>query len=167
MVKENKGKIIDIILVIIIVILASALLFTRCSSNSGDQVTENTGGVQMGIIDMPESKEDIQGRLNEIVEKGMFQIFINTDISIDKQNMADVMIQNSMNNHYDCYVEILYQNEIIYKSDILKPGYKIEFDTIDKFNESGEYDCIAYFHVIDSERNVEVNTIGVDVTVNK
>ena len=42
---------------------------------------------------------------------------------------------------------------LLYKSDIIPPGYKIESARLLETLEAGEYECRAEFHVLDSDKN--------------
>lgn len=120
--------------------------------------------VEYGVIDLPDKTTAMQ-MVNDAVERGMFQVFMNTEVSLDKDGYASLLIQNSEANHYPCYVLIEHDGKIIYQSEIIQPGYKIERDKLMADIGPGVHDCNAYFCVLD-ELGAELNRIGVNVTIN-
>lgn len=152
---NTRVKITIAIIILLVIIL---LLFTQCNHGNGE--------VQQGIIDLPESIT--QRLVDEAVDTSMFQVFINTKINVDEHGNANVMIQNTEKNHYPCFVEIVNHNEEqIYKSDIIKLGYKIEQAKLntDKSKSPGDYNCTAYFNVLDQSERKTINKIGINIVV--
>lgn len=124
-----------------------------------------TTGLLEGEIDLTD-KEELQRRVNEAVEKSMFQIFINSDIKIDKNGVADIGIQNNKNNHYDCFVTIDdHEGNEIYKSPVMKPGFKVEADVLNcEFEEGKTYDCISHFYALDANGEI-INCINGEIKI--
>lgn len=126
----------------------------------------SVSAIEQGVINLP-SGTDAQTLVDEAVEQGMFQVFMNTDITINSKNEANLLIQNSESNHYSAYVEIYKDTELLYKSDIIQPGYKIEHDKLKNDLDPGTYECKAYFHILDLDSNLEINKIGLSVAIKK
>lgn len=160
---RNKHRMIEIITFIILIIIIILLLLRSCGTDTSTPISDSS--IEQGIINI-ESGEDIQKRVNDVVEQGMFQVFMNTKIHVNSENEADLLIQNAESNHYAAYVEICIDDESIYKSGIIQPGYKLERDTIQADLALGTYDCTAYFHVVD-ENNSEINSIGLQIKITK
>lgn len=161
--EENKKKkwMVRIgILVLLIIILL--LLLSRCGCGCGSE----DGRIVQGVIDIPESY-DIQGEVDRAVEEGMFKIFINANIHIKPNGSANLLIQNDADNHYPVYVTISHNEEMLYKSDIIHPGYKLESDKINFDFGPGVYDCVAAFHVLDKNQSDEINSINCLVKLTK
>lgn len=159
-VKQRIFKIGALILLLIILIL---LLF-KCSSDIDNTLPINDSPIKQGTINLP-TKEEAQELVDKAVEQGMFQVFMNTGITVNSNNEANLLIQNSENNHYPAYVEIYNGDDLLYKSDTIKPGYKLEVDKLQKELDAGKYECNAYFHVLDNDS--EINQIGLSVTITK
>ena len=154
---------------IIIGIILLLLLLIRCGS-SGTPKTGGTGNVTFGVIDPGNGtpKYDVQELVNSIVAESEFQVFINTDIQVSSTNDANVKIQNIKQNHHSCFVEIVDNSAdvVLYESDNIPPGYKVEHSVLDESLSSGVHDCTAFFHVIDDD-GIEINKIGVAVSMSK
>ena len=152
-----------IILIIIIILLLLRSCSTEAKSGGNKNNYATSGEIVPGEIEFM-SQEEIQQKVNETVVKGMFQVFMNTKITVDKDGVMDLKIQNNKNNHYDCFVTIYKGNDQIYKSDVIKPGYKLETDTLTYELEAGTHDCLAYFCVL-NEAGEEINQIGLEIKV--
>lgn len=167
--KENGNRkwpyFISILILLVIIII---LLLSRCSVEKQPDTPQfaSSGEIVAGEIDMM-TDEEIQAKVNETVEKGMFQVFMNTDITVEKDGNMDVLIQNNKNNHYDCYV-IIYDEDgnQLYKSSTIAPGYKLEADKLQGDLKDGKYNCVAQFCVLNDEGQ-EINRIGVEVHLTK
>lgn len=145
------------IVMIILVLLLILLLFVKC--NNRPQYMD----IRWGTIEL-NGEKDLQSAVNNIVDDGMFQIFINTNISVDRNGLANLLIQNNIKNKYDTYVTISSNDLEVFKSDIIKPGYKLEKAVLNI--EPGVYDCVATFHTVDNN-NKEVNSVNINVTITR
>lgn len=159
--KKSKHTTLKIIGIIILLLLILLILF-KCSYNPD---TIKSSGIEKGVINLA-SKEDTQLLVNQAVEQGMFQVFMNTDIQVNSNKEANLLIQNSKQNHYSTYIVIYKDDEVIYKSDIIEPGYKLEKDRIEYELEPGVHECTAYFIVLDNNGK-ELNKIGLQVRMAK
>lgn len=147
--------------------LAAVLLLCICLA--GWHVLDSgSGNVNFGVIDsVGISDEKLQEMADEIVDDSLFQIFINTDMTLDSDGMTDFLVQNTVQNFYDCYIELLNEDgESVYTSDVIQPGYKLERDVVKSGLHDGSNACLVYFHVLD-DAGQEINQIGVNVTVTK
>lgn len=161
--KKAKRRIIKIGILIFLIILLILILF-RCSYNFAPPSTDSR--IEQGIIDLI-SKKEAQQLVNDAVEQGMFQVFMNTDITISSENEANLLIQNNESNPYPAYVEIYKDKELLYKSDIIPPGYKLEQDKLERDLDPGIYNCTAYFHIVNTTNNLEINKISLLVKLTK
>lgn len=146
--EKNKTK--KIILSISLLLLACAGLLYRMSWKQADGL-ERVGekGELPGM-----SEEEILSMLNEKVEEGSFQININSRLEFeDGTARGDLRILNSPNNHYLLVVEIyrVDDQERIYRSGAIEPGYYIEQDTLDVDLEQGDYPVRIHFKNYDVE----------------
>ena len=160
--KKAKRRIIRICTLIFLIILLLLLLF-KCSYDYQQPISDNR--IEQGVIDIP--KDKAQQIVNEAVEQGMFQVFMNTNIKVDSENEANLLIQNSESNHYSAYVEIYNNDKLLYKSETIAPGYKLEQDKLQADLDPGTYDCKAIYHVIDPSTNSEINQVGLSVNLVK
>jgi len=179
--KSNKGKYVKIAGIIGVTALLLFLLtrFIGGSSGTGDNPDQpdqpdiNSGistEIQTGTITITgeEDSADLQIQVDEAVEEGMFNVFVNTQIYLDNgKSDANLLIQNSKSNKRPVIVE-LYQKdteEVIFRSDVIPAGSKLEKAKLSKTLAKGTYPCVAYFNVLDPETKEFINRIGVNVQV--
>lgn len=83
------------------------------------------------------------------------ELYINSNVvMLTGKTTANLLIQNSEHNKNDQQVYIYSSDDVLlYKSDIIPPGYKIESARLLETLEAGEYECRAEFHVLDSDTN--------------
>lgn len=125
------------------------------------------GAIQLEEQLSSRSEAEIMQRLNEEVEKGMFHIFMNTDITLDEKGQADLYLQNIGQNRDACIVEIYDKetNDLYYKSELILPGYKVEYDQLAMPVAKGEHACLAKFIVVDPSTKQHKNEIGLNITI--
>ena len=100
------------------------------------------------------SDEEIQQELDRVVEEGMFNISIASSIVFESPDgEGQARIENIEANRYHMQVDIVLDEtqEVIYSSKLIRPGYSIEYITLDKQLEPGEYDVTAMFSAITQE----------------
>lgn len=165
--RRKWPKVAAMIAIIIIIIL---LLLRSC--NGGRPVPEPGDGVSIGVIDegnVPPTKSplDPQTEVDGIVAENQFQVFINTRMEVLPDGHFEPLVQNSEANRYACWIEIVDGDEVLYSSDIVRPGYKIERDMLNGKLTRGRHDCQALFHVLKGEDmdSGEINTVNVNVVL--
>lgn len=157
----KRLKVHTIIQYILIIILFILLFLMRCTCGSD---------MKKGTINMeqPKSRADLQKDVDESVLNGMFNVFMNTTpVFEDGKSKGNLLIQNVETNKAPVIVEIYNKvdNKLIYKSDELPAGYKIEQGRLLMDLDKGIYDCVARFRVLDAETKETKNIIGLNVTI--
>lgn len=110
-------------------------------------------GVTLGAIDVGagdgRTPIDLQKMVNDAVSEKEFRVFIDTKVIVEPDGSFKPRIQNVEANHYACWVEIVDEDGgIVYESDVLEPGYKIESDRLAAPLGGGRHACEARFHVL-------------------
>ncbi len=165
--KTKKLKIAGIIAAVVLVIV----LLSRCvGGGSGESPTVVDEPSPPDSVDVVYEKdvEETQADVNETVEKSMFNVYMNTEIYFaDGKSKGNFLIQNSNLNKRSVFIELYKEEgkELIYRSDVLAAGEKLDSDKLDKTLAKGIYPCIAYFNVLDQDTGVVDNRIGVKVNV--
>lgn len=168
---SRTKKVIVTVVIIVICIIAILLLLNRCNGESDPEPTPSApgGGVTIGTIKpgtTDTGDKDIQTLLNEQVADGMFRVFIATHISVDTEGNMQPLIQNAGRNRYHCWVEIVDENDnSVYATDVIPPGYKVETDTMEPLASRGINKCRAVFHLLQgsTKDSGEVNRVEVAV----
>lgn len=144
-IKTNNSKIIIISLVLIILILLIGIFFSynylknNDNSNKVNKTNYETETEKITHI----SKEDRQKAINKIVEEGMININYQSIASFENNVSTSFKVTNIENNKKPIKFKIIDENQnIVYESDEIKPGYEckqIKLD--DDFNhEKGTFD---------------------------
>lgn len=163
--QNNKKKKRNKIIAFLIMLLLLLLLLTRCCSSCSNL---SPSDISQGEIEwnQPRASRDLQAEIDKAVEQGMFNVFMNTNVVFkDGNSKGNMMIQNIDTNVYPMYVEIYNNDNLLYKSDIIDPGYKIEEAKLDTVLSKGTYDCTAYFYVTDSNKQEVQNKIGLNIKI--
>ena len=113
------------------------------------------------------TREEIETKLNEQLEKGMINISMNTSPYFeDGTSKGNLMIVNETINRHPQKVEIVRNDtgEIIYTSGAIPVGSKIEAAKLDVELEAGVYECTALFHNLDETGNI-IGSAGAIITI--
>lgn len=145
------------------IILAGVLVILSIGIAIGSNSETIFSPVEQGSIENIPEGVDLQEYVNQKVEEGMFQVFINTNITVNRKGKANLLIQNTEQNRHRAKIEIYEGDNLIYSSKTIKPGYKIEEDKI-KGLSAGLHECVAYFNIY-SDSGALVNKIGVNVKI--
>ena len=169
--QENKKSHYHTVILIGVLLIIAILLavFRSCESTPNSDKTEATapgivyddGAVQGGWDEANTDK--IIASLKEKVEEGMINISMNTSPNFKSgTSSGTLMIVNESINRYPQVIEITRNDtgEIIYKSDAIPVGSKIESDTLDTALPAGTYECTATFHNVDPETGVSLGCAG-------
>lgn len=113
------------------------------------------------------TEEEIQEALNNIVEEGMFRISIASNIIAIEDDMAQMRIENNLQNRYVMQVTMYLDEtgEEIYRTGLIDPGYYIQEAKFDKHLDPGEYNATAIFTALYPDTEEIVGTVGANVKI--
>lgn len=114
------------------------------------------------------TQQQIVDELNMIVEKGMFNISINTQIDFETaDSKGRACIENVPANLYDMKVRIKVDetDKTIYESGAIKPGQYIEMIQLTQELEEGEYPATAIFTAYDKESHSEIGEAAAQINI--
>lgn len=112
--------------------------------------------------------EEIQAELNRVVEEGMFDISIASDVTFaNGQAEGELRIENVPGNRYLMEVELVRDDtgETLYTSGLIEPGYHIQAARLDVDLDPGEYACTAVFTALDPQSEEAVGSAAAQVRV--
>lgn len=155
----NKNKKHKIIAIIILVVVALMLL-NRCSNEK----VSSRSRIAEGDIEATSRRSKEQ--LEQAAEDGMFMTFLNKNIAVDKNNTANILVKNDKSNKYNATVEYWLDDELIYETDTILPGYKQEEAILDYDLAPGVHKAKAVFCIID-ENGKNLNRVTIPVTITK
>ena len=174
-VKKKSGgnyKTIGIVILVIVIVAAALFIFKSCSGDKADDLTPNGGiiydsGAVEGGWDEADVDKIVEG-LNEKVEDGMINISMNTSPNFaNGTSVGNLMIVNEAINRYPQVVEITRNdtNEVIYKSDAIPVGSKIESAKLSADLDAGTYECTAMFYNVNAETGAYLGCAGAIIKV--
>lgn len=155
--KKKRGAGFYITIIIAIVALAAAGFFAFQYFDGQKTSTRDPNGI-IGQID-GKSEEEIRAELDRMVEEGMFNISIASQVLFDDgQSEGELKIENVPGNRYLMQVDITRDDtgELIYKSGILEPNYHIQTAKLDVDLPAGDYECTATFNALDPETEEQI-----------
>lgn len=118
------------------------------------------------------TEEEIQAELSRIIDENMMNVSMNAVPTV-RDGKINVAIENVPGNNYWQQVDLyIYpdkdhekEQELIYQSGVIKPGFYIESGDVLKNLEPGEYDGRAVFHAIYPDTMEELNAPEMTVVV--
>lgn len=165
--KNNRPLLLAIIGLLIILIIV--LLMQNCGSC--ERGGKNDDWFDTSAIEgtLPgKTPEEIQAMLDQIVEEGMFNVSIAPVIIFeDAEGMGQARIENIPANHYNMSVKITLDKtaETVYQSKGIRPGQYIEYITLQKVLQPGEYDATALFSAHDADSLKEQGRVAVKIKI--
>ena len=148
--KEEK-----IITIVLLALLISVVfIFKSCTQKD----TNKDKVAQTGSLNRPKTSN---------IDPAYFTVSINSKIYIMQNKKAYVNIKNIKSNSYDMQVIISCDKtgELIYKSDIIKPGKAVENITCEKPMNIGEYKANAEFYALDPKTGEQNGKVIVEVGI--
>ncbi len=167
--KTNK-KILYIALVAALLVVIGVLVFLLLRPEDGGQtVTEKNRDPNAAVGQyVGKSQQEIQDELDKIVQEGMFNISINSSVTMAKgSDEAELRIENIAANHHLMSVEVTLDDtgEVIYASGLIEPGYYIQSVPLDTVLAKGTYAATAVFTAYDSEAEATVGQAAAKITI--
>lgn len=162
---NNKKKVFIILLIILLLIgIGVVYFFIRTPKDSETDYWFDEEAIN-GILHGDEN--DIQGALNQVVEKGMFNVAISPNPVFERGDKeGKINIENIPANHYYCQVTIENSSgNIMYKSGGIKPGQYIEKIKLKKKLAKGNYPATAIFEITDPENLHSIGEVRVELVI--
>jgi hypothetical protein len=114
------------------------------------------------------SEEEIQAELDRVVEEGMMNISIASEISFaDAASSGLANINNVEANHYDFSVAITLDDtgETVYESGGIQPGQYIQYIELSEQLEAGRYPATAVFTAYTQDTHQIVGSAGAQLSL--
>jgi hypothetical protein len=156
------GAVIIVLLVVVIVLLVKKDTQTATSATESEP--------KRNVVVTPDNVEETISQLEESdrVSASSYEVSMtNSWHFADGSSASDnAYVANPVGNTSDVYFDITLADsgETIYSSPVLPIGSHLENITLDKALESGTYDCIMTYTLVDSEQNPQGN-VNVSMTI--
>lgn len=165
----KKIKRLIIILFLLLFLLVSGIGFAIYTVIKNKEVEETYVDLDAKLGILPGmSLEEIQNRLNQVVEEGMVNISINPEPEFENGSAkGNLRIENVAANHYDYIVTITLDDtgEEIYKSGVISPGYYVDEAKLTKELPKGDYNATAVFKAYEQETKNIIGTVAVTMVI--
>ena len=163
--KKSPYKLIILLLVVIVVLLA-VLLLRSCAGSESTHKNRDPNAA-LGQYE-GKTEEEIQAELDKIVEEGMFNISINSNVLMHSgKDEAELRIENIAANHHLMSVEITRDDngQVLYTSGLIEPGYYIQAVPLDVVLPKGSYEATALFTAYDPDTEQPVGQAGAKINI--
>lgn len=162
--KRGAGFSIALIIALLAIIAAGCLAYLWWDSQ------QPKGRDPNGLIGQVDGKSqaEIQAELDRIIEEGMFQISIASEVTMENgASEAPLQIENVPGNRYLMQVSITQDGtgELLYESGILDPNYHIQTAPLLVDLDPGVYQATAVFRALDPETEDEVGQAVAQITI--
>ena len=113
------------------------------------------------------SEAEIKAELDRVVEEGMLNISIASEISFDDGKAEGLAnLYNTEANHYIIKVSIaLEDGTVVYESKGIKPGQYIQYITLGEELSKGEYPATATFTAYTQDTRQIAGSAGAEITL--
>ena len=152
-----------LVVAVVAVLVACFFAFRSCSTGSEGRDPNAALGQLEG-----KTQEEIQAELDRIVEEGMFNISIASQVEFaDGQSEGELRIENVPNNPYLMKVEITRDDtgETVYTSGMIEQNHHIQTAKLAVDLDAGDYPCTAVFYAHDPETEELVGQAAAKLTI--
>lgn len=173
--KKKKKKWLLLLLLLLLLAIVAGFAY-RILTTKHQEKLEREKAAQMGFLPGM-SDEDIQARLDQIVEEGRLNVSINPTPTYENgKAKGNIQIENVQGNRYGFTVSIevigtsedagakKYIGKEIMKTGLIDPGSYVQKKELSKNLPKGEYVCVATFTAYDKEQN-EVGSVGTQIMI--
>lgn len=165
--KKKKKTMLILLLVLVMCVLGGVFLWLNGTFSSNEGGLERELAAEYGFLPGM-TQEDIQAKLNEIIDKSMLNISINpTPIYENGSAAGNIRIENTPNNHYGFLVGVVLieTGQTILQTGVIEPGQFVENRALDVVLPAGEYECIAHFVAFDLETSAEIGQTSTAIVI--
>lgn len=167
---SSNKKVLYIALVAVLLLVIGVLAFLLLRPGDAGQPASGKNRDPNAAVGHYEGKtqEEIQAELDKIVEEGMFNISINSTVTMAKgSDDAELRIENIAANRHLMSVEITLDDtgEVLYTSGLIEPGYYIQSVPLTRALAKGSYAVTAVFTAYDAETEAAVGQAAAKITI--
>ena len=137
------------------IIVAAIIALVIAFSQDGSDIQKGSLNLTSG------TQQELNNRANETG----FIVIANTNVTV-RNNEANFMLENPEENKNRCQVDIYDDNDrLIYQSDIIPPGYYIEYAKLFEEIDAGEHLGKAIFNILnDNNETKSTATVNLKIT---
>ena len=167
--KRKKQKQVLLILLGLLLLLSGWLVYRYYLQAKPEPVTIVSGEFLPAGKDAKKISDSEKKKIAQVaVDKSKVNLVISPEAKIDRQTgSGELMIKNPSENGYPINVEIREKknNQLVYTSGAIQPGYEIKNVTLEQALEKGEYPSVALFSLYDPDTNEKKGQVAAGVTL--
>lgn len=165
--KKKKKRLLLLLLLLLLVVSAGGLYYYFSTKTepvqvvSGDYLPETKGAKKM-------SDKEVKAAEQKAVDASKFNMVIKSEAVFETgDSEGSLYIQNPVENGYPINVVIRLDsnNEQIYSSGAIQPGYEINGAKLDKKLAQGDHPATATFDIYDSKTNKKRGQVQAGITI--
>lgn len=165
--KKKKKRLLILLLLLLIVASAGGVYYYFSTKTepvqviSGDYLPEAKSAKKMSDKEVKEAEQ-------KAVDESKFNMVIKSEAVFENgDSEGNLYIQNPIENGYPINVIIRLDsnNEQVYSSGAIQPGYEINGAKLDKKLTQGEYPATATFDIYDSKTNQKRGQVQAGITI--
>lgn len=161
--EKNKKRGIVVIAVIIIAVLVGVIIYLLLSQNTKSEDEKRN------VIITPENVESVLKELDEAQQPGYYTVTMNPTWHFESGGEVsyDAVVKNVEKNTNDVYFDIVLESDeerVLYKSPVIPRGGRLEQIALDEKLETGTYNCVVIFHLVDEEQ-ITISTVRVALKI--
>lgn len=150
--ERDKGGKKTILLLLLLVILLLGIIgggvawYMMNTGEEKDYLTREEEALSGKLAALP--REDWQGALDELVEKGQVLVSIDAEPVFEQNGkLGRIAIQNDPANQYSFQVTLIEDatGDVLYETGLIDPGYYLEYITLNKTLSAGDHAVTAVF----------------------
>lgn len=163
--ERNKSNIIPIIIIallVLLIIIGSVVVFHLHRNQPQDAADARPGG--RGTVVTQDNAGELTMEESAIPD-GYYNVSMSMDWHFKDGVTEDAQIANKTTNTRTVYFDLLTEGEeVVYSSPYIPVGESMQGFTLDKELDSGTYDMIVRYYLVDDD-NMEVSNVSVGITI--
>lgn len=167
--EDDKSKWILRLIILILLVLLAFITLRSCQFNIQPSKQPELPRPGVGVVqdgDLPSmSKNGIEDYLKKKQDASRFTMKAVSEATIKQGSKTlNLLVSNPEVNSIDCYVEILYKNEVIYTSPIMKPKQFIKTAELNKELPLGKNTVIVRYYGVYQGNIISVSEVQIYAT---
>ncbi|MBO0461414.1 MULTISPECIES: hypothetical protein [Enterococcus] len=166
---DKRKKQIIIILVLLLLLIVGWLAYQHFFPEKPEPVTLVSGEFLPDGKDAQRISEDELAELAQTAaDRSKFNLMISPEATFNHRTLqGELMIKNPLENGHPINVEIRKKSndELVYTSGAIQPGYEIKEVTLEQSLEKGEHPSVAMFSLYDPDTNQKKGQVAAGVTL--
>lgn len=168
---QKKNKLSSSVIIIgmagIIILLISIMIYMIFINKKDPEKVEPES---YNMVVTPENVNEIVEKMekSEKTEIGSYEVYMNTTWTFDNsmEPSFDAIVSNRVTNSNTVYftIELKESGQQVYKSPYIPVGASLNNIVLDEKLDSGTYDAILTYHLVD-DKYVEESTVSVNMTL--